>query len=117
MLNLSQSIRVFVCTQPADMRRSFDGLSAMVEEVLQQNPLSGHLFVFRNKRSDRVKLLFWSGDGLVIWYKRLEEGTFRFPAARENETSVTISATDLAMLLDGVDLSSVRRRKRYRRSA
>jgi transposase len=98
------------------MRRSFDGLAAMVEKVLGDNPLSGHLFVFRNRRGDRVKLLYWSGDGLVIWYKRLEEGTFRFPESRQRDDSngVTISATDLAMLLDGVDLSSVRRAKRYR---
>ena len=122
MLSVPGQVKIFLCLEPADMRRSFDGLAAMVEQVLGHNPLSGHLFVFRNKRSDRVKLLYWSGDGLVIWYKRLEEGTFRFPGAgsgpeagRDDASNgVRISATDLAMLLDGVDLSSVRRAKRYR---
>lgn len=116
MLSVPGQVKIFLCLEPADMRRSFDGLAAMVEQVLGHNPLSGHLFVFRNKRSDRVKLLYWSGDGLVIWYKRLEEGTFRFPRLGQDDASrgVSISATDLAMLLDGVDLSSVRRAKRYR---
>jgi transposase len=77
-------------------------------------PLSGHLFVFRNKAADRLKVLYWDRDGLAIWYKRLELGTFRFPAARDSR-SVEIRAADLAMLLDGVDLNSVRRRKRYQR--
>jgi transposase len=117
MLSVPGPVKVFLCLQPADMRRSFDGLASMVEQVMQHNPLSGNLFVFRNKRADRVKLLYWEGDGLAIWYKRLEEGCFQFPTAEEGQTSVTVSATDLAMLLDGVDLPSVRRRKRYRRSA
>lgn len=116
MLSVPGQVKILLCLQPADMRRSFDGLAAMVENVLDDNPLSGHLFVFRNRRGDRVKLLYWSGDGLCIWYKRLEEGTFRFPGPGQGEASngVSISATDLAMLLDGVDLSSVRRAKRYR---
>jgi transposase len=117
MLSVPGQVKIFLCLEPADMRRSFDGLAAMVEHVMQQHPLSGNLFVFRNKRADRVKLLYWEDGGLAIWYKRLEEGCFRFPRAEEGQTSVTISATDLAMLLDGVDLQSVRRRKRYRRSA
>ena len=116
MLSVPGQVKIWLCLQPADMRRSFDGLAAMVEQVLEQNPLSGHLFLFRNRRADRVKLLYWSGDGLVIWYKRLEEGTFQFPEHPEGEASngVSISATDLAMLLDGVDISNVRRAKRYR---
>jgi transposase len=115
MLSLPLPVRIFVCTQPADMRRSFDGLAQMVRAYLSADPLSGHLFVFRSKRGDRVKLLYWDSDGLAIWYKRLEEGTYRFPAAPENGHSIEMRATDLAMLLDGVDLESVRRRKRYRR--
>ena len=116
MLSVPGQVKILLCLQPADMRRSFDGLAAMVEKVLEQDPLSGHLFVFRNRRGDRVKLLYWSGDGLVIWYKRLEEGTFHFPGSQQGDASngVNISATDLAMVLDGVDLSSVRRAKRYR---
>ncbi len=123
MLSLPLPVRIFLCTQPADMRRSFDGLAQMVREFLGADPLSGHLFVFRSKRGDKVKLLYWDTDGLAIWYKRLEEGTFRFPTAT-SATSLTsaghgieIRAADLAMLLDGVDLDSVKRRKRYRRPA
>lgn len=115
MLSLPLPVRIFLCTQPADMRRSFDGLAQMVREFLRADPLSGHLFVFRSKRGDRVKLLYWDTDGLAIWYKRLEEGTFRFPAATGEGHGVEIRAADLAMLLGGVDLDSVRRRKRYRR--
>ena len=116
MLNLPGPVKILLCLQPADMRRSFDGLAAMVEQVLDDNPLSGHLFVFCNRRRDRVKILYFDRDGLAIWYKRLEEGTFRFPEPGQDEASngVSISATDLTLLLDGVDLSSVRRTKRYR---
>jgi transposase len=117
MLSVPGQVKIFLCVAPADLRRSFDGLAAMVEHVLRQDPLSGHLFVFRNRRADRVKLLYWDRDGLCIWYKRLEAGTFRFPAPQAGQTSVTISAAEWAMLLDGVDLGSVRRGKRYRRSA
>jgi transposase len=114
MLKLPLNLPIFLCAQPADMRRSFDGLAQMVREFLGADPLSGHLFVFRSKRGDRIKLLYWDTDGLAIWYKRLEEGTFRFPAAAA-AAGVTIGAADLAMLLDGVDLDSVKRRQRYRR--
>lgn len=117
MLSLPLPVRIFLCTQPADMRKSFDGLAQMVREFLRADPLSGHLFVFRSKRGDRVKLLYWDTDGLAIWYKRLEEGTFRFPASSAGDQGVEIRAADLAMLLDGVDLDSVKRRKRYRRPA
>jgi transposase len=116
MLSLPLPVRIFLCTQPADMRRSFDGLAQMVREFLGADPLSGHLFVFRSKRGDKIKLLYWDTDGLAIWYKRLEEGTFRFPAAAAGH-GIEIRAADLAMLLDGVELDSVKRRKRYRRRA
>jgi transposase len=115
MLSLPLPVRIFLCTRHADMRKSFDGLAQMVREFLGADPLSGHLFVFRNKRGDRVKLLYWDSDGLAIWYKRLEEGTFRFPAPAEKGDGVEIRAADLTMLLDGVDLNSVKRQKRYRR--
>ena len=117
MLSLPLPVRIFLCTQPADMRRSFDGLAQMVREFLNADPLSGHLFIFRSKRGDRLKLLYWDTDGLAIWYKRLEEGTFRFPVPSTEGHGVEIRAADLAMLLDGVDLESVKRRKRYRRPA
>jgi transposase len=114
MLSLPPTVRIFLCATPADLRKSFDGLAALVRQFLDADPLSGHLFVFRNKSGDRLKLLFWDRDGLVIYYKRLEEGTFVFPAGADGK-SVEIRSADLAMLLDGVDLDSVHRRKRYRR--
>ena len=117
MLNVPGRVKVFLCLSATDMRKSFDSLAALVSEHLQLDPLSGHLFVFRSKRGDRVKLLYWEETGYALWHKRLEAGTFRFPAASEEQSSVSISATDLVMLLDGVDLASVRRRKRYQRSA
>ena len=120
MLSLPLPVRILLCTKAADMRRSFDGLAALVQEYLKADPLSGHLFVFRNRRGDRVKLLYWDEDGYAIWYKRLEEGAFAFPVQDERrprvgEHGVQIRAADLAMLLDGVDLASVQRSKRYRR--
>ena len=121
MLTLAGSIRIFVCTQPADMRRSFDGLCGMAQELMQQDPLCGHLFVFRNRNRDRLKILYWDRDGLVIWYKRLESGTWQFPtdvraAGSSNDNAgVEITAEELSLLLGGIDLQSVRRRRRYQR--
>jgi transposase len=114
MLSLPPSVQIWLSVQPADLRKSFDGLAALVEHGLGGDPLSGHVFVFRNKAADRIKLLVWDEDGYVIYYKRLEAGTFRFPASGA-QVHVTIRAADLLMLLDGVDLASVRRRPRYRR--
>jgi transposase len=115
MLSLPLPVRIFLCTRHADLRKSFDGLAQMVREFLGADPLSGHLFVFRNKRGDRIKLLYWDSDGLAIWYKRLEEGNFRFPAMKDDGSGVEIRAADLSMILDGVDLDSVKRQKRYSR--
>jgi transposase len=111
---------VFLCTRHADLRKSFDGLAQLVREFLGADPLSGHLFVFRNKRGDRLKLLYWDSDGYAIWYKRLEEGTFALPPADEARTKigdygVTLRPAELAMLLDGIDLGDIRRHKRYQR--
>ena len=120
MLSLTGGIRVFVCTQPADMRRSFDGLCGMVENIVQQDPLSGFLFVFRNRNRDRLKILFWDTDGFVIWYKRLEEGTWQLPTdmktQSDGEVSAEISTEELSLLLGGIDLRSVERPRRYQRS-
>src|SRR3984893_6233272 len=113
MLSFPPAVRIWLSSQPVDLRRSFDALAEQVRQHLQADPLSGHVFVFRNKRADRVKLLYWDEDGFVIVYKRLEAGTFRFPAA--DAAGVEIRAADLQMLLDGVDLDSVKRRRRYRR--
>lgn len=115
MLSLPLPVRIFLCTQPADMRRSFDGLAQMVRQFLGADPLCGHLFVFRSKRGDRLKLLYWDTDGLAIWYKRLEKGTFSFPAVAGDGHGIEIRAADLTMLLDGVDLQSVHRQDRYQR--
>ena len=111
MLSLPPAVRVFLCAQPADMRRSFDGLAMMVEHFMRRNPLSGHLFVFRNKRGDKVKILYWDRDGFCQWYKRLEKGIFRFPFSEGS--SVEVEAMELAMLLEGIDLESARRRERF----
>ena len=103
---LSAAVRVFLCTQPTDMRKSFDGLFGMVREFLGQDPLSGHLFLFLNRRRDRAKILLWERDGLVIWYKRLEAGSFQSLDPTANTTTsgsagIELSGTDLAMILGG----------------
>jgi transposase len=96
------------------MRRGFDGLSIMVEKILKQDPFSGHLFVFRNRRMNRIKVLYWDRDGFALWYKRLEKGTIRFSANLSD--GAELRATDLAMLLDGIDPTKVKRRQRYSRT-
>ena len=114
MLNLSELVRIYVCLTPTDMRKSFDSLAAAVREGLGYDPLSGHLFVFRSRRGDRVKLLWWDRDGLTLYYRRLEQGTFRFPAAPDPQaTSIEISAQELSLVLWGIDPSSVKRQPRY----
>jgi hypothetical protein len=118
MLNLSSHLRIYVHAGPTDMRKSFDGLSGLVRSVFQADPLNGSLFLFLNRRRDRVKILYWDRDGLVLWYKRLERGTFEQIPAADGVSSVEIDATQLAMWLGGVSLtSSTPRRKRYRLTA
>ena len=117
MLNFPPAVRIWLGTAPVDLRRSFDGLAEQVRQHLHNDPLSGHVYVFRNKRGDRVKLLYWDEDGFVLVYKRLEAGTFPFPAATDGAAGVTIRAAELAMLLDGVDWQNARRSRRYRRPA
>jgi len=111
MLSLPPSVRIFLCTQPTDMRRSFDGLAALTREVLKQEVFSGHLFVFFNRRRDRTKILYWDRSGLALWAKRLERGVFTLPVA--HEPSVVLSAAELALILEGIDLSHAKRHKRY----
>jgi transposase len=110
-LSFPAAIKVYLCTVPCDMRRSFDGLSMLAEHVIQCNPFSGHLLVYCNRRSDRVKILYWDRDGWAIWYKRLEVGTFQFPFAETGRKE--LAAWELAVLLEGIDLSQGKRRKRY----
>jgi transposase len=117
VLSFPPAVRIWLCVAPTDLRKSFDTLAELVRQHLQADPLSGHVFVFHNRNSDRVKLLYWDEDGYVIVYKRLEAGTFRFPAAATGQAGVTVRAAELAMLLDGVDWQNVQRRRRYRRPA
>ena len=111
MLSFPAAIKVYLCTVPCDMRRSFDGLSMMAEHVICCNPFSGHLLVFCNRRTDRLKILYWDRDGWAIWYKRLEAGTFQFPFSETGRKE--IAAWELGLLLEGIDLSKGQRRKRY----
>ena len=113
MLTLPPSTKVFVSTKPTDMRRSFDGLVGQVRDFLGEDPLSGHLFVFHNRRADCVKILWWDRDGLAIYYKRLEQGTFRFGISDSGK--LEMSAQDLQLVLQGIDPAKVERTKRYTR--
>ncbi len=108
-------VRIYLCTLPMDMRRGFDTLAAFVREHLGYDPLSGHLFLFVGRDRDRIKILYWDADGFALWYKRLEEGTFRLPSAKDQGASMELKASELAMLLAGIDLTSIKRRRRFTR--
>lgn len=113
MLSLASNVRILLHTQPTDMRKSFDGLSGIVRSAFDADPLDGSLFLFINRRRDRLKILYWDRDGLALWYKRLEAGTFEVLACHNDQDHVEIDATQLAMILSGVSLNSAKRRKRY----
>lgn len=114
MILLPRAVRVYFATAPANLRKSFDGLSNEVRSVLGRDPLSGHVFVFLNKRKNQVKLLLWTRGGFTIVHKRLERGTFTFPARVTNEaTSISIDAHELSMLLEGIDLLHARTSARW----
>ena len=121
MIMLPSAVRIFLCTRPTDLRKSFDGLTGLVQECFGQDPLTGHLFLFLNRRRDRIKILYFDRDGLVIWYKRLEVGSFQnlepTPGAAQlsGSAGIELSVTDLALILNGIDLATTRRRKRYGR--
>ena len=115
MLSLGLTGRIWVCVDPVDGRKSFDGLSSVVTAHLNRDPLSGDLFVFKNRRGDRLKILAWQGDGFALYVRRLERGTFAFPMS--NAAEVRISATELAMILGGIELHSARRRRRWQQPA
>jgi transposase len=114
-MHLPASVHVYLCTAACDMRRSFDGLHALVTSVMKLDVFAGHLFVFANRRRDRVKILYWDRDGFAVWAKRLEEGTYAMPFIKDGEVRREISAQELGALLSGIDLSQARRRKRYQR--
>jgi len=115
MWSLSCQVRIFLAREPVDLRKSFHGLVSLAESVLKQDPLTGHLFVFLNRRRDRIKLLYWGGTGFCIWYQQLEKGTYQLPdaATADGAEGIEISVSQLSLMLDGIDLSSVRRRPRY----
>jgi transposase len=117
MLSFAANLRIYLCARPTDMRQSFDGLSALVRNVFQADPLDGSLFLFINRRGDRLKALWWDRDGLALFYKRLEAGTFEVLRPAGEAATVELDATELALLLSGVALASAKRRKRYRRAA
>ena len=114
MLTLVLPNQVYLCRTPTDTRKSFDSLAALVRDELKSDPFSGSLFVFFSRRQNRIKLLDWDQDG---WMKRLEHGTYQFPLAQADPdaSSLSISVTDLNLILAGIDLDSAKRRPRYRR--
>jgi transposase len=113
MINLPHPVRVFLYTPATDLRKGFDALAGLVTTAFGQDLTSGHLFLFVNRRRDRIKILSWDRDGLAIWYKRLESGSFQVPASATQAASIEMTSTQLALILSGIDLSSARQRKRY----
>jgi transposase len=115
MFTLPPALRIYVATTPTDMRKSFDGLSAAVTQVIGEDPTSGHLFVFRNRRGDQVRVLFWDRTGYCIFAKRLARGRFHLPLPTTADARhVEVDAAELGLLLEGIDLSDAQRRKRFR---
>lgn len=117
MIAFSAQTRVYFAKAATDMRKSFRGLLTLTESVLQQQPASGHLFVFLNRRRDLMKILYWDGSGYCIWYKRLERGRFQLPPALAGAepTGLELSTAQLSLILQGIDLSSARQRLRFHR--
>lgn len=115
MIALPPQIRVFLYRLPTDMRKSFHGLVALTESVIKQDPLSGSLFVFVNRRRDRIKILYWGQTGFCIWYQQLQKGTYQLPGEESLAEHQTIEVTraQLSLMLDGIDLSSARQRLRF----
>lgn len=113
MLTFPQSVRIYAALDPVDMRKSHHGLAAIVRDQLELDPLSGHLVLFTNKRGNLLKILFFDRTGLALLFKRLEQGSFQLPTVDDGDTSVEIDPGQLAMILEGIDLRSAVRRKRY----
>jgi transposase len=116
-LDRAQAARIWLAAEATDMRCGFDRLAERVKTVIGEDPLSGHLFVFRSRRGDRLKILAWDRDGFVLWYKRLEAGVFKLPRVEQGSRSVELRASELAMVLDGIDVSKLKRVPRYQRAA
>ncbi len=116
MIHLPASVRVYLCLTACDMRKSFDGLHALVREHLELDAFAGHLFMFASRRRDRLKILYWDRDGFAVWSKRLEEGTYAVPFEDgKAEHRREITAQELSAILSGIDLTQVKRRKRYQK--
>lgn len=115
MIALPPQIRIFLYRLPTDMRKSFNGLVALTESALNQDPLSGSLFVFVNRRRDRIKVLYWGQTGFCIWYQQLQKGTYQLPVqdAIAEQDTVEVTRSQLSLILDGIDLSSARQRARF----
>ena len=103
-LDRAQAARIWLAAEPADMRCGFDRLAERARAVVGEDPMNGHYFLFRSKRGDRLKILVWDRDGFVLWYKRLEAGTFKLPRIEIGKRSVELRPSELAMLLDGIDM-------------
>jgi transposase len=116
-LDRDSRLRIWLAVAAVDMRLGFDRLAQLAQSVTGQDPTGGHLFLFRSRGGDRLKALLFEGDGYALWYKRLEAGTFRFPRVQDGQVSVQIRPSELAMLLEGIDLSSVKRRPAFRLKA
>ncbi len=115
MIGSTSITRIFLCTRDTDMRRSFSSLCGIIRSAMHIDPLSGYLFVFKNKRGDRIKCVYWDGDGFAMWYKVLQRGTFQFPDLQNfSSAGLEIDSSTLRMILDGIDLGSIRRQRRYR---
>ena len=113
MFALSSENRFHLYSQPTDMRKSFDGLSGLVQNNLGRNPSGGDVFIFINKRRDKVKLLHWQGAGFVLYYKRLESGTFELPRYNIEAGSISLDYAKLVMIVDGLSIENIQKRKRY----
>jgi len=116
-LDRAQGPRIWLAVEAADMRCGFDRLAERVRAVIGQDPLSDSLFIFRSRRGDRLKILTWDRDGFVLWYKRLEAGVSKLPRVKEGARSVELRASELAMILDGIDMTKLKRVRRYERPA
>lgn len=113
MFALSSDNRFLLYSQPTDMRKSFDGLSGLVQNKLGRNPCSGEVFIFINKRRDKIKLLHWQGAGFILYYKRLEKGTFELPRYGPSIGSIVLDYAQLVMIIDGLSIKNIQKRKRY----
>jgi transposase len=111
MFGVPATVRVFVAVPPADLRKGYDGLAQLARDVIEEDPLSGHFFVFANRRRDRIKILYWDRDGYAIWMKRLERGSFRWPAPGAGHVEWT--GAELAAVLGGIDLKAAGKRPRF----